>query len=68
MSADDAWENSSEFRRLCRLGIDPELPDAIIYLLIKNKVKTVEELVKKWHEERDGEPNNKGLLSSATEL
>jgi hypothetical protein len=60
---DDEWENSGEFKRLCRLGIDPYLPDVIIYMLIKNNVITVEQLFAKLKEKypqitAEGDENN----------
>jgi hypothetical protein len=44
------FEQSGEFKRLQRLGIDPYLPDVIIYMMLKSNVRTIEELVDKLRE------------------
>jgi hypothetical protein len=47
---DEMFEQSGEFKRLQRLGIDPYFPDVIIYMMLKSNVRTIEELVDKLRE------------------
>jgi hypothetical protein len=43
-------QEESDNKRLLRLGIDPELPPIILYLMLQERVRTVEALFERLRE------------------
>jgi hypothetical protein len=55
---EDGYHDATD-RRLLRLGIDPELPELIIYLFLKYNVRTLQDLEAKLLE-KSGPPIETG--------
>jgi hypothetical protein len=50
MELNEYDQEARDNKQLIRLGIDPDLPDLIIYMMLKNNVRTVEDLFAKLRE------------------